>query len=92
MVGLTLDFGVLAKKQFYELEKDLQAKVIERLQWFLSNDVDPEGLEGNFKGLFKLRVGDYRIIYRFESETTMLVRSIGHRSRVYKDLKRLSDS
>ncbi len=92
MVGLTLDFGVLAKKQFYELDADLQAKIIERLQWFLGNDVVPDPLEGNFKGLFKLRVGDYRIIYRFESEKTMLVRAIGHRSRVYKDLVRLLDS
>ncbi len=92
MVGLTLDFGVLAKKQFYEFDSDLQAKVVERLQWFLSNDVPLEALEGNFKGLFKLRVGDYRIVYRFESEKTMLVRAIGHRSRVYKDLKRLLDS
>lgn len=89
MVGLSLEFGVLAKKQFYELERGLQAKIIERLHWFLNHDVDPEALEGNFKGLFKLRVGDYRIIYRFESEKTMLVRAIGHRSRVYKDLVRL---
>jgi mRNA interferase RelE/StbE len=92
VVGLRLDFGVLAKKQFYELDPDLQAKIIERLQWFLGNNVLPDPLEGNFKGLFKLRVGDYRIIYRFESEKTMLVRAIGHRSRVYKDLVRLLDS
>ena len=92
MVGLTLEFDALARKNFDNCDTALQAKIVERLHWFLHTDVLPDALEGNFKGYFKLRVGDYRIIYEFETASIILVRLIGHRSRVYKDLVRLLDS
>ena len=41
-------------------------------------------LRRNLKGLMKLRVGDYRIIYLIERETvTIYVIKIGHRKEVY---------
>jgi mRNA interferase RelE/StbE len=43
-------------------------------------------LRRNLAGLFKLRVGDYRIIYQIKNnEVIVLVLAIGHRSRIYKD-------
>ena len=42
-----------------------------------------EALLGEFKGLFKLRIGDYRVIYTLV-EGDVLVLRIGHRSRVYQ--------
>ncbi|HAZ12819.1 MAG: hypothetical protein A2X86_04055 [Bdellovibrionales bacterium GWA2_49_15] len=42
-------------------------------------------LRRNLSGLFKLRVGDYRIIYKIEKrEVIVLVISLGHRKDVYK--------
>jgi mRNA interferase RelE/StbE len=41
-----------------------------------------EALFGEFKGLFTLRIGEYRVIYTLV-ETDVLVLRIGHRSRVY---------
>lgn len=84
----SLEIGARAKQQFYNLDPALQRRVVEKLQRFLDNDVAPEPLEINFKGLFKLRVGDYRIVYEFESDTHIVVRFIGHRSNAYKDLAR----
>jgi mRNA interferase RelE/StbE len=92
VVGLKLELDDSAKQNFYECDTALQQKLLEKLTWFLQNDVLPEPLEGNFKGFYKLRVGDYRIVYEFETPTTMLIRLIGHRSRVYKDLARLLKS
>ena len=47
-------------------------------------------LRRDLKGFRKLRVGDYRIIFRIE-RTTVIVLSIKHRSVVYEAiLKRLS--
>ena len=66
----------------------MQQRTVERLRWFLENDVLPEPLEGNFKGLYKLRVGDYRIVYDFSAETIMRVLMVRHRSKAYKDLAR----
>ncbi|MFZ2555347.1 MAG: type II toxin-antitoxin system RelE/ParE family toxin [Minisyncoccia bacterium] len=46
-------------------------------------------LRQTLKGLWKLRVGAYRIIYRIESKTIQIV-IIGHRSQVYREVaKRL---
>jgi mRNA interferase RelE/StbE len=92
VVDLKLELDDSAKQDFYKCEPALQQKLLEKLTWFLQNDVLPEPLEGNFKGFYKLRVGDYRIVYEFETPTTMLVRMIAHRSRVYKDLARLLKS
>ena len=58
------------------------------MQWFIENDVAAESREGNLKGLLKLRVGDYRIVFEIESETNIVVRFIGNRFNAYKDLVR----
>lgn len=43
-------------------------------------------LRRNLLGLFKLRVGNYRIIYQIKkSEVIVLVIAIGHRRQIYKD-------
>jgi len=41
-----------------------------------------EPLQGEFKGLFKLRMGNYRVIYTAVGEDFLVLR-IGDRSKVY---------
>jgi mRNA interferase RelE/StbE len=46
---------------------------------------DPESgtpLSGQFKGMFKLRIGDYRVVYP-KTRNGVLVLRIGHRSTIY---------
>ncbi|MCB0308987.1 MAG: type II toxin-antitoxin system RelE/ParE family toxin [Bdellovibrionales bacterium] len=40
-------------------------------------------LRYSLKGARKLRVGDYRVIYRIEPPSTVLIVKIGHRKEVY---------
>lgn len=40
-------------------------------------------LKGEFAGLFRLRVGDYRVIYARTADSYLVLR-IGHRSDVYR--------
>lgn len=40
-------------------------------------------LKGEFEGLFRLRIGDYRIIYAKTREGVLILR-IGHRGKIYK--------
>jgi mRNA interferase RelE/StbE len=52
--------------------------------------VDPlkygKALRRNLSGLFKLRVGDYRIIYQVkEKEVIVVIVKVGHRREVYED-------
>ena len=41
-----------------------------------------EALHGEFVGLFKFRVGDYRVVYALAGEDVLVLR-IRHRSRAY---------
>jgi len=41
-----------------------------------------EPLHGEFAGLFKFRVGDYRIVYTLAGQDVLVLR-IRHRSKVY---------
>ena len=40
-------------------------RVLKKLDWLKGNFeiITPKSLKGEFKGLFKLRVGDYRVLY-----------------------------
>ena len=40
-------------------------------------------LQYSLKGCRRLRVGDYRVIYRIEDPQTVLIVKIGHRKEVY---------
>ena len=47
----------------------------------------PQGVQqlSGEEGIFRIREGDYRIIYRIEQEVlTVLVVKIGHRREVYR--------
>jgi mRNA interferase RelE/StbE len=88
MVRFQLKFSPTANTHFNALDEALRLRVVEKLRHFLENEIKPEPLEGNFVGYYKLRVGDYRIVYTFEDKTTMRVRRIGHRATVYRDLAR----
>ncbi len=47
------------------------------------NPTAGERLSGEYKGLFKYRVGDYRIIYTLIKNDILILR-IGHRKEVYR--------
>jgi len=42
-------------------------------------------LRYSFRGARRLRVGDYRVIYKIESPNSVLILKIGHRREVYED-------
>lgn len=47
-----------------------------------------KGLKGNLKGLFRLRVGDYRIVFSIDNQANLvLILKIGHRSEIYREKK-----
>ncbi len=66
------------------LDKPAARRVIERLERALSQHANAGiPLTGEFRGLFKWRVGDYRVIYA-RTEGGVLVLRIGHRKDVYR--------
>ncbi len=59
-------------------------RIVDKLEKILKKNPDKGiPLKGEFAGLFKLRVGDYRVIYTKTKKGVLILR-IGHRKKVYK--------
>jgi mRNA interferase RelE/StbE len=67
-----------------KLSKKEARNIIEQIEKHLSKKADSYPmLKGQFKGLRKYRVGNYRIIYVL-LENDVLILRISHRKKVYK--------
>lgn len=76
-----------AVRELESLDNSVAARIHQRLKWLAENVdvVEPRPLCGNLAGLYKLREGDYRIIYQvLREERLVVVHSIGHRRDVYR--------
>lgn len=76
-----------AAKELKALDRPVADRIVQRLRWLAGSveNTDPEPLKRQLKGMFKLRVGDYRVIYELlRGERTILVHLIGHRSKIYR--------
>lgn len=74
------------KKDLKSISKNIQYIIKRAIEEKLKNDPLKFGLplKRNLKGLMKLRVGDYRIIYSIDNKVvTVQVIKIGHRKDVY---------
>ena len=49
-------------------------------------DIDNDGKLKGTKDRYKIRVGNYRIIYKVESQNEILITSIRHRKDVYENM------
>jgi mRNA interferase RelE/StbE len=81
-----VEFRPRASQDFDELDRVVADRLLKKLRWLAENfdSVTPEPLAGAFSGLFKLRVGDYRIVYQANREKKGLtVRLVGHRREIY---------
>jgi len=71
-------------KDLKKLDKPTAKKVVQQLEQSLSKNPDTgEPLSGEFRGLFKYRVGDYRVVY-VKVPGGVLILRIRHRRDVYR--------
>jgi len=76
-----------AARELARLDKPLARRIVRRLRWLAENlhAIKPEALTGDLAGLFKLRVGDYRVIYELLHEDhAIAIHAIGHRREIYR--------
>jgi mRNA interferase RelE/StbE len=76
-----------AEKALEKLDKQNRAKLIEYID-LLKDQAEPykkgKALTGKFSGLWRFRVGDYRIITKIDMKViTIVVLDLGHRKEVY---------
>ncbi len=83
----SIEFTIQAEKDLARLDKPVAQQVSNKIEW-LSQGIEyitPVQLKGKFEGKYKLRVGDWRVIYSYEHTTKIItVYAIRHRSEVYK--------
>ncbi|HHF42548.1 MAG TPA: type II toxin-antitoxin system RelE/ParE family toxin [Candidatus Aminicenantes bacterium] len=68
------------------LEKQISRKIIERIKNYLAVNPQKLGkpLKGILKGLYRYRLGDYRIIYTIDlAERKLIILHIAHRKKIY---------
>jgi len=82
-----VEFTESAQNDLSRFDKPIAQRVLKKLRWLAENFevVTPEALTGQWQGVFKLRVGDYRVLYTSDLEKQkIIVRFVRHRREVYK--------
>jgi mRNA interferase RelE/StbE len=75
-----------AASELEKLDKTVARRIIDKINWLANNAeaIRPKHLTGDLRGLYKLREGDYRIIYGvLKKEKIIIIHLIGHRRDVY---------
>lgn len=83
----TIDFAPRTQGQLNLIPQDIKKLIFNRIDKLRTNP-RPEGVEplqGTEKGFFRIRQGDYRIVYSIQDQKLLiLIVRIVHRKEVYK--------
>lgn len=80
-----IEFKSSVTHDLRQLDKETASRILSQINESLSHDPRAgESLHGEFAGLYKLRVGAYRIIYAIISKDRVVVLRIRHRSKAYE--------
>lgn len=83
-----IEFTPRADREFRALERSIQVRLRRRIDSLAENPF-PQGIKklAGEEDLYRLRVGDYRIIYQVQRKRlVVLVVGVGHRGDVYRGL------
>jgi mRNA interferase RelE/StbE len=79
-----IEYKASVAKDLRQLDREEAMRILNRIDQTLSAaGRKGEALSGEFAGLFKLRVGEFRVIYA-RTDDGYLVLRIGHRREVYR--------
>lgn len=85
----SVEFTSTAKRQLRRIDRQWQQAILDYLGNQIATLSDPRArgkiLVGNKQGLWRYRIGDYRVICTFEEkQIVILVLFVGHRKEVYR--------
>ena len=90
MARWSLAFTSEAEQDLAQLDKEVRRRIIDKLDWLLENfdSILPSVLTSELREFFKLRVGDWRVMYSINWQSYEIkICYIDHRSKVYKKKK-----
>jgi len=76
-----------AIRELERLDKPVGRRIVARIHWLAANldTVKPEALAGDLAGLYKLRAGDWRVVYEIvRDEQCIVIHAVGHRREIYR--------
>jgi mRNA interferase RelE/StbE len=88
MADYSVTFARSARKELEKLPSSIARRIIEHIEALLINPRTTRSvkLQGN-RNLWRIRVGDYRVIYRIDNSARVIdVSIIRHRRDAYRDL------
>lgn len=77
------------ERDLTKIGKASAARILDYLEKRVVEDPNPKQrskpLSGKYQGVWRFRVGDYRVICRFDDgKRVILVLEVGHRGEIYK--------
>jgi mRNA interferase RelE/StbE len=86
-----INFKPKAERELASLDKQAQKRIVHYIEHKIAPLPNPRQLgvplRNKLKGLWKYRIGDYRLICEINDSTvTVLVVSVGHRKEVYREI------
>jgi len=69
------------------IDREIGSRILDKLEWLSENFdyVRPVHLKGSLRGFYKLRVGNWRVVYEVDRDRLEIaVHFVGHRSQIYK--------
>ncbi len=82
-----VEFTSQVETDLTRLDASIAQRVLKRTRWLVENfeAISPEALTGQWQGVLKLRVGDYRVLYTCDRiNRKIIVHFVRHRREVYK--------
>lgn len=76
-----------ASKDLKKLDRTISNRIVDKIRWLANNflNIKHDRLAGDLADFYKVRVGDYRIIYEvLTTEKVIIIHAIGHRKEIYK--------
>ncbi len=83
----SLEITKAAEKDIKRLAHPVRQRIFDKLEWLQNNfkAITPTPLHGEFKGFYRLRIGEWRVIYSVErSARLIIIHLIDRRDRIYK--------
>jgi len=84
-----IEFDSEAENDLKKIDREIQRRILRYLRERIATEKDPRRfgapLRRELSGLWKYRLGDYRIICRIEEKKVVVyVIRVGHRKEIYK--------
>jgi len=79
-----LRFTRRSLRDIRKLPRDVQRRIEIALDALIEDPRTGDRLHGDWEGYWKLRAGDYRIIYRIANTDTIVIQYVRHRREAYR--------